>query len=112
MRWELSDFTDSLTSVSPATASVYRRDVAALGDWADERGLEAPQGLTRRHLRSWLSWMVDEGYARRTVARKTSSVRRYFAWAVRRGLVDTDPTVAKHRPCTRRCSPEFSRTIT
>lgn len=98
MRWELSDFTDSLTSVSPATASVYRRDVAALGDWADERGLDSPRGLTRRHLRSWLSWMVDEGYARRTVARKASSVRRYFAWALRRGLVDTDPTVGLQAP--------------
>ena len=98
MRWELSDFTDSLTSVSPATASVYRRDVAALGDWAEERGLDAPQALTRRHLRSWLSWMVDEGYARRTVARKTSSVRRYFAWALRRGLVEADPTVGLQAP--------------
>ena len=98
MRWELSDFTDSLTSVTPATASVYRRDVAALGDWCDERAYDAPRGLTRRHLRSWLSWMVDEGYARRTIARKTSSVRRYFAWALRRGLVDADPTVGLQAP--------------
>ena len=98
MRWELSDFTDSLTSVSPATASVYRRDVAALGDWAAERGYDAPAGLTRRHLRGWLSWMVDQGYARRTIARKTSSVRRYFAWALRRGVVESDPTVGLQAP--------------
>ena len=98
MRWELTDFADALTSVSPATAAVYRRDVAALGDWAAELGIDAPGGLTRRHLRAWLAWLIDQGYARRTIARKASSARRYFAWAVRRGLVESDPTVGLQAP--------------
>ncbi len=98
MRWELTDFADALTSVSPATAAVYRRDVAALGDWAAELGIDAPGGLTRRHLRAWLAWLIDQGYARRTIARKASSARRYFAWALRRGLVEADPTVGLQAP--------------
>ncbi len=92
MRWELDSFADSLTSVSPATAAVYRRDISALVEWSTERGLEVPAQLTRRHLRSYLAWLAQHGYARRTSARKASSMRRYFRWAQREGIVETDPS--------------------
>ncbi len=92
MRWELDSFADSLTSVSPATAAVYRRDILALVEWSTERGLAQPAGVTRRHLRSYLAWLAEQGYARRTSARKASSIRRYFRWAERQGIVGTDPS--------------------
>ena len=98
MRWELDAFADSLTSVTPSTVAVYRRDIVALADWAAERDIDTPAGLNRRHLRGYLSWLIAEGYARRTLARKASSMRRYFAWAVRRGLVDADPSVGLQAP--------------
>jgi integrase/recombinase XerC len=98
VRWELEEFADSLTSVTAATVVVYRRDVSALAEWADERGSDAPDLVTRRLLRSYLAWLMGEHYARRTMARKASSIRRYFAWATRRGLVSTNPTVGLQAP--------------
>lgn len=98
MRWELDDFAESLTSVTVATAAVYRRDVAALAEWADERACQHPGDMTRRLLRTYLSWLMQRNYARRTMARKASSLRRYFAWAERRGLVRTDPTAGLQAP--------------
>lgn len=98
MRWELDTFSDSLTSVSAATAAVYRRDIAALAEWAAGRGLEGPDSVTRRHLRSYLAWLTGEDYARRTLARKASSIRRYFRWAARRGIVDADPSIGLQAP--------------
>lgn len=98
MRWELDEFVDSLTSVSAATADVYRRDVAAFTNWAADRTIEAPDQITRRVLRSYLAWLGGEGYARRTTARKASSLRRYFAWAARRGLAEADPSVGLQAP--------------
>ncbi len=98
MRWELDEFAGSLTSVTPATIAVYRRDLAALAEWAAERGLEGPAAVQRRHLRTYLAWLIEQGYARRTLARKTSSIRRYFRWASRRGLTASDPSVGLQAP--------------
>ncbi len=98
MAWDLDPFVDSLASVSQATASVYRRDVGAFAEWAADRGLEDPRAVTRRDLRSYLAWLDGEQYARRTMARKASSLRRYFRWANRRGLVDVDPTLSLQAP--------------
>jgi site-specific recombinase XerD len=98
VRWDLDQFIDSLASVSDATASVYRRDVLAFAEWARERDLREPTEPTRRDLRAYLAWLDQNDYARRTIARKVSALRRYFRWAQRRGLVDTDPTLGLQAP--------------
>ena len=92
MRWDLDAFIASLASVSDSTAAVYRRDVAAFQTWVDGRGLES-SAVTRRNVRSYLAWLHAEDYAASTIARKASSLRRYFRWAHRRGLIEVDPTI-------------------
>jgi len=98
VRWELDGFTDSLTSVTPATAAVYRRDVHALAEWAAGLGFTSPAQLDRRCLRAYLAWLLDQSYARRTISRKASSIRRYFRYAERRGQMETDPSVGLQAP--------------
>lgn len=98
MIWNLDSFGGSLTSVSGATVRVYVRDVSAFAAWAADFGVEQPSMCVRRLLRSYLASLTSEGYARRTVARKASSLRRYFAWAHRTGLCDTNPAVSLEVP--------------
>jgi len=98
VRWELERFAESLTSVTAATTAVYKRDIAALEAWYVDRGHTSPATMSRRDLRSYLAWLSSEGYARRTMARKASSIRRYFGWAARHGVVDTDPSLGLQAP--------------
>lgn len=98
MSWELDDFARSLTSVTAATTAVYRRDVEAFAGWCTEADLDHPGQVSRRLLRSYLAALVADGYATRTIARKASSLRRYFAWALRRGHVEVDPSVGLQAP--------------
>ncbi|MFN3217624.1 MAG: tyrosine-type recombinase/integrase [Acidimicrobiales bacterium] len=98
MSWELDDFARSLTSVTAATTAVYRRDVDAFAVWCTEADLDHPGQVSRRLLRSYLAALVADGYATRTIARKASSLRRYFAWALRRGHVAVDPSVGLQAP--------------
>lgn len=46
----------------------------------------------------YLASLTEDGYARRTVARKASSLRRYFRWAERQGLCASNPTAGLHVP--------------
>lgn len=98
MSWPLEAFVASLTSVSDATAAVYRRDVAAFAEHLAGRGVEGPDGVTRRHLRAYLAELTSAGRARRTIARKLSSIRRFYRWATRVGAAQADPTVGVTAP--------------
>jgi len=89
--WALDGFSASLTSAAPATVRAYRSDLVAFVDWAGRLGLEQPAQVTRTTLRRYVAHLATRGLARRSIARKASSLRRYFAWMVRTGRLTGDP---------------------
>ena len=93
MAWETESFLSSLISVSDATISVYRRDVNAFISWSIETDVHDPETVTRRHIRHYLAWLQEKNYARRTIARKTSALRRYFRWTQQTGITSADPCI-------------------
>jgi integrase/recombinase XerC len=96
--WDTTDFVDSLTSVADSTASVYRRDIEAFVRIIEAPDLSRPDQVTRNHIRGYLAELAATGYARRTIARKASVIRRYFAWALRTRRVDSDPAMGISTP--------------
>ena len=90
--WRIDEWCRSLTGLSEATVVVYRRDVGDLARWVARGGVAEPGQVSRLLLRRYLAHLRTRAYARRTMAHKVSSFRRYFAWALRRALVDGDPT--------------------
>jgi site-specific recombinase XerD len=96
--WGVDDFIGSLTSVSENTLAAYRSDLVDFVEWA-ERGLaDAPAKVDRLILRRYLAYLGTREFAKRSIARKASSLRRYFSWARRNGLVEIDPAVALRAP--------------
>jgi integrase/recombinase XerC len=89
--WRLDEFERSLTSVSPATVAAYRRDLAGFVVWAERAGITDPAAVDRLLLRRYLAYLTTRRYARRSMARAASSLRRYFGWLVHGGAVDVDP---------------------
>ncbi len=96
---ELIDpFVASLHRVSDATAAVYRRDVAAFGEWAATTQRTSIADIDRRLVRRYLAHLDQQRYARRTIARKMSALRRFFGWARIHGHLEADPTVGLSTP--------------
>jgi len=89
--WELDAFGASLMSVAPATVRAYVTDLNGFVEWCARSGIDAPSGVDRKRLRRYLSYLHTRAYARRSLARKASSLRRYFEWASRSGLVTSSP---------------------
>jgi site-specific recombinase XerD len=96
--WSLEAFCASLTSVSEATRRAYRSDLEAFLVWCERAELTGPSMVTRTTLRRYIGSLATRNYARRSIARKASALRRYFGWAVRTGLVGTDPSVGLSAP--------------
>ena len=93
MLWKLDAYLEALTSVSKSTLAVYKRDISSFIDWVSKNQINRPDDLNRRHLRLYLAWLQEEKYARKTIARKASSLRRYFKWAQKQGIVKLDPAI-------------------
>lgn len=95
---EIDVFTASLTSVSASTTSVYRRDLIAFAEWAQDNSISRVNDVDRRRVRRYLAALDGKNYARRTIARKMSALRRFFDWARRSGLIEADPTLGLSTP--------------
>ena len=85
--WRLDEFERSLTSVASATLGAYRRDITAFVAWCERAGITEPSRVDRLVLRRYLAYLTTRRYARRSIARAASSLRRYFAWLRRIGVI-------------------------
>jgi integrase/recombinase XerC len=95
---------------SEHTRRAYLTDLRSLFAFLDERapgaGLSA---VSLPVLRSWLAAQAATGTARTTLARRTSAVKTFTAWASRRGLLAEDPAVRLQLPKARRTLPAVLR---
>ncbi|MGV0742124.1 tyrosine recombinase XerC [Mycolicibacterium sp. XJ870] len=95
---------------SAHTRRAYRGDLTALFDFVAQRtGAATQSDLTLPLLRAWLADQAAAGAARTTLARRTSSVKTFTAWAVRRGQMSTDPASRLQVPKARRTLPAVLR---
>jgi integrase/recombinase XerC len=96
--WCLDEFARSLTAASDATVTAYTSDLTGFAEWADRAGHEDPATIDRVVLRRYIAYLTTRRYAKRSIARKAASLRRYFAWAAATGLIDADPASTLQAP--------------
>ena len=89
--WQLEAFTRWLGGRSPATVRAYTSDLEAFARWAERGTARGPSDVDRIVLRRYLAYLATRRLARASIARKAASLRTYFAWCRRRGLVPADP---------------------
>lgn len=93
---------------SAHTRRAYLGDLRSLLAFAGERGAGLHE-LSLPLLRSWLSAAAAAGVARTTLARRTSALKAFTAWATRRGLLTGDPAVRLQVPKAHRNLPAVLR---
>jgi integrase/recombinase XerC len=93
---------------SAHTRRAYLADLRLLLAFLDGRGIRL-NGLNLPVLRSWLAAAAGAGAARTTLARRTSAVKAFTAWTVRRGLLATDPAARLQVPKAHRTLPAVLR---
>lgn len=95
---------------SEHTRRAYLADLRSLFAYLDQRAPGAGLGaLSLETLRGWLAAQAGSGAARTTLARRTSAVKTFTAWATRRGLLTTDPAMRLQVPKARRTLPAVLR---
>ncbi len=108
----LDEFDDYLVlqcGRSAHTRRAYLGDLRSLFAFLAERGRDGLDGLSLPVLRAWLAAQAGAGTARTTLARRTSAVKTFTAWAARHGLLDRDPAALLQLPKAHRTLPAVLR---
>src|SRR5690606_26098808 len=91
--------------MSPHTLDGYRRDLAALEQWAGEEG-RALESLDANAIRAFVAAGHRGGLSARSLQRRLSACRGYFDWLLRHGRIPAKPAAGVRGPQARRKLPQ------
>ncbi len=94
---------------SPHTLKAYAEDLGQWAQWAREQGIVDAAQADAAHLRAYLEALQDRRLARASRARKTASLRSFFAFLARRGVLPRSPAVGLRTVKRERRLPKFLR---
>lgn len=96
--WQTDAFRRSVGGLSPNSVRAYSSDVERFATWAARGGVAGPEGVDHLLLRRYLAFLATRRCSRSTIARAAASLRCYFQWCARRGLVSSDPSLRLSAP--------------
>ena len=105
------EYLTSGRGLSPATAQAYAVDVVQFMDylaeiWGEQRAADFTS-VTYPIIRHYMARLYNSGYQRRSMSRKLSAIRSFFAYLVSRELVSHNPASLVRSPKRDTNLPEF-----
>ncbi len=94
------------SGLSENTLNAYRTDLAAFEGWLGKKKLPL-DAVTRAELLNYLAANVRQGLSPRSSARRLSTLRRFYRYLLREGLIGEDPTADVRSPSLGRPLPKF-----
>ena len=84
-------------NLSPNTVRAYRLDIEDFMRWCERNSCDVFT-VNHRSFRRYLAELDAARYSRRTINRRLSALRAFYAWMAVNGLVEADPTAVVVSP--------------
>ena len=99
-------------NASDLTIKSYREDLEALVEYLQDEAAAPPTAaaISVADLREYLAAVSEAGYAKTTISRRLASLRSFFRFAQREGMVDHNPAKPLRNPRPARKLPHFLST--
>lgn len=92
--------------MSAHTLDAYRRDLQALADWSAAQGVTATEAVDSEQLRGFIAAEHRRGLAPKSLQRRLSACRSYYAWLLKHGRIAASPAAALRAPKAPRKLPQ------
>lgn len=92
--------------VSAHTLDAYRRDLAALTEWAQAQGVAHLVEVHAEQLRTFVASEHRRGLSPKSLQRRLSACRSYYQWLLKHGRVAASPAAALRAPKAPRKLPQ------
>ena len=94
-------------NVSPYTVRNYTTDLLDFFQFLRAKGTGSLKEVDRHVLRDYLSYLMEQGKVKASIARKLSAIRSFYRYLLREGMVATDPVATTTSPKLDQRLPSF-----
>ena len=92
------EYLEQERNYSPHTIQNYEIDLMQFLEFLQGEHIGSLRSVDRNTLRSFLGTQLDEGFSRRSLARKIASLRSFFKYLNRKKIVDSNPAMTLVTP--------------
>ncbi len=92
--------------MSAHTLDAYRRDLQALTEWTDAQGIADLAVLHGEQVRSFVAAEHRRGLSAKSLQRRLSACRSFFAWLLKQGRIAANPATGLRAPKAPRKLPQ------
>ena len=85
----------------------YAADLAQFVEFMHKKKLNAWEQVRPTEIREYLSHLMEQGLERSTISRKIASLRSFYKYLVRHGVVSSNPLIGLQTPKQPKKLPEF-----
>jgi len=110
------NYLEAEKGVSPYTVRNYSNDLLGNRKRGAERGffqflrlkkISSLEEVDKRILRDYMSWMMDQGVVKPSIARKLSAIRSFYRYLMREGVISSNPLEKASSPKLDKRLPSF-----
>ncbi len=94
-------------NASPYTIRNYTADLRDFFQFLSAKGVSSLKEVDRYVLRDYLSWLMERGIVKASVARKLSAIRSFYRYLLREGMISTSPVATTSSPKLDKRLPSF-----
>ena len=95
MLQKIEEFVDYLTNVKRAsknTIASYKRDLVKLNNYLTDSGIKNLTEVNNTNLNSYILMIEKQGMSTATVSRNIASIKAFFLYLLKQGVVSEDPS--------------------
>ncbi|RCL76867.1 MAG: integrase [Flavobacteriales bacterium] len=94
---------------SEHTVLAYGQDLNAFVEFAEVKKISEFADLSSAFIRSWIVYLIEGGMKNKSVNRKLASLRTFYKWLRKEGLVDRSPMTKVQGPKNEKHLPVFAK---
>jgi len=101
------NYLEAEKNASRYTVRNYTTDLLGFFNFLKTKGISSLQEVDKHVLRDYLSYLMEEGIVKASIARKLSAIRSFYRYLLREGMVTTNPVASTSSPKLDKRLPSF-----
>jgi tyrosine recombinase XerC len=101
------DYLQAEKNASKYTVRNYTNDLREFFDFAMEKKINSLKEVNKQTLRGYLAHLMEQGFAKSSIARKLSAIRSFYRYLLREEMVSSSPVATTASPKLDRRLPSF-----
>jgi len=104
------NYLEAERNASPYTVRNYKNDLLDFFQFIKDRGVGSLKEVDRHVLRDYLSHLMEQNFAKGSIARKLSAIRSFYRYLMREEMISTSPAATTSSPKLDKRLPSFLTT--